>query len=342
MLLLNELSKHTDNINIHPLTIALSQTLNINETINFDTVLLEFIDNINSSENTLFDSNINIEDNSQGFDYLSQIISNILTNELGNGVEVINLLPLSIDITDNNSTINDNTSISSTVICVDSGNGIENVTYRLGTFYNTKLSYNKGYNKGGANYNTSKQFVIMLFERGMMAIEAKVTPDKISMEDSSIGNDTMLPISSVSPVSELVNIQENFALFPYLINIDESGHTSVSTDIRLSVSFNDSSISTADSTLLDVDVNTLDEGTGVDLMSFINAILNIKDNANILENVNLLPLLIELLDNEKFIDNTYINSSFDVNDIGNAKDTLSLPLMQVVQVTISLNRPYKY
>ena len=90
---INDLIQGTDNINIHPLTIALSQTLNINETINFDTVLLEFIDNINSSENTLFDSNINIEDNSQGSDNLSQIISNILTNELGNGVEVINLLP---------------------------------------------------------------------------------------------------------------------------------------------------------------------------------------------------------------------------------------------------------
>ena len=330
MLLLNELSKHTDNINIHPLTIALSQTLNINETINFDTVLLEFIDNINSSENTLFDSNINIEDNSQGSDNLSQIISNILTNELGNGVEVINLLPLSIDITDNNSTINDNTSISSTVICVDSGNGIENVTYHLGTFYNTKLSYNKGYNKGGANYNTSKQFVIMLFENGTMTVATEITPDRLSMADSNnTSNDTILSISSMSPISELINAQEGFVLFPHMIIVDEKGHTSISTDVRLVVDFNDSSVSTSDSTLLNIDVNTLDEGTGVDLMSFINAILNIKDNANILENVNLLPLLIELLDNEKFIDNTYINSSFDVNDIGNAKDTLSLPLMQV-------------
>ena len=263
MLFLNELSKHTDNINIHPLTIALSQTLNINETINFDTVLLEFIDSINSSENILFNTNINIEDNSRGFDYLSQIISNILTNELGNGVEVINLLPLLINITDNNLTANETVNINSVIIYNDSGNGIDSVTYRLGTFYNTKLSYNKGYNKGGANYNTSKQFVIMLFERGMMAIEAKVTPDRISMKDSSIGNDTILPISSVSPVSELVNIQENFALFPYLINIDESGHASVSTDVRLVVSFNDSSISTVDSTLLDVDVNALDEIVGI-------------------------------------------------------------------------------
>ena len=316
MLLLNELSKHTDNINIHPLTIALSQILNINETINFDTVLLEFIDNINSSENTLFDSNINIEDNSQGSDNLSQIISNILTNELGNGVEVINLLPLSIDITDNNSTINDNASISSTIIYNDSGEGIDSLTYRLGAFYNTKLSYNKGYNKGGANYNTSKQFVIMLFERGMMAIEAKVTPDKISMEDSSIGNDTVLPISSMSPISELINVQEGFVLFPHMITIDESGHISISTDIRLSVSFNDSSISTADSTLLDVDVNALDEIVGIfqDILSLPLMQVNASDDLSFTDLINIELSDINLIDSVLINDFTKISNDIFLND----------------------------
>lgn len=316
MLLLNELSKHTDNINMHPLTIALSQTLNINETINFDTVLLEFIDNINSSENTLFDSNINIEDNSQGSDNLSQIISNILTNELGNGVEVINLLPLSINITDNNLTANETVNINSVIIYNDSGNGIDSVTYRLGTFYNTKLSYNKGYNKGGANYNTSKQFVIMLFERGMMAIEAKVTPDKISMEDSSIGNDTILPISSVSPVSELINAQEGFVLFPHMITIDESGHISISTDIRLSVSFNDSSISTVDSTLLDVDVNALDEIVGIfqDILSLPLMQVNANDSLFLTDLINVELSDINLIDNILINELANISNDIFLND----------------------------
>jgi predicted phage tail component-like protein len=316
MLLLNELSKHTDNINIHPLTIALSQILNINETINFDTVLLEFIDNINSSENTLFDSNINIEDNSQGSDNLSQIISNILTNELGNGVEVINLLPLSINITDNNLTANETVNINSVIIYNDSGNGIDSVTYRLGTFYNTKLSYNKGYNKGGANYNTSKQFVIMLFERGMMAIEAKVTPDKISMEDSSIGNDTMLPISSMSPISELINVQEGFVLFPHMITIDESGHISISTDIRLSVSFNDSSISTVDSTLLDVDVNALDEIAGIfqDILSLPLMQVNTSDNISMADLINIAFSDINLIDNILINELANISNDIFLND----------------------------
>lgn len=304
----------TDDLSISPISILLSQPLNTNESINFDTFLLNFIDSISSNENILFNSNINIEDNSQGSDNLSQIISNILTNELGNGVEVINLLPLSIDITDNNSTINDNASISSTIIYNDSGEGIDSLTYRLGAFYNTKLSYNKGYNKGGANYNTSKQFVIMLFERGMMAIEAKVTPDKISMEDSSIGNDTVLPISSVSPVSELINSKEVFALSPYVITIDENGHASISTDIRLAVAFNDYSSLTNDSALFNIDINALDEGTNKDVLSLPLMQVNANDSLFLTDLINVELSDIILADNVLINDFTKISNDIFLND----------------------------
>lgn len=269
--------------------------------------------NTTKIENITFGFNVSVNDNIATLEK-TDISTNLgIISDLGNIVEIISLLPLSIDITDNNSTINDNTSISSTVICVDSGNGIENVTYRLGTFYNTKLSYNKGYNKGGANYNTSKQFVIMLFENGTMTVATEITPDRLSMADSNnTSNDTILPISSMSPISELINAQEGFVLFPHMITIDESGHISISTDIRLSVSFNDSSISTVDSTLLDVDVNALDEIVGIfqDILSLPLMQVSTSDNLSLADLINIELSDINLIDN--VLINEFANISNDI------------------------------
>lgn len=271
--------------------------------------------NIARIENITFGFNVSVNDNIATLEK-TDISTNLgIISDLGNIVEIISLLPFPINITDNNLTTNETVNINSVIIYNDSGNGIDSVTYRLGTFYNTKLSYNKGYNKGGANYNTSKQFVIMLSENGTMTVATEITPDRLSMADSNnTSNDTILPISSMSPISELINVQEGFVLFPHMIIVDEKGHTSISTDVRLAVAFNDYSSLTNDSALFNIDINALDEGTNKDVLSLPLMQVNTSDNISMADLINIAFSDINLIDNVLINELANISNDIFLND----------------------------
>lgn len=216
--------------------------------------------NITSIENISFGFNIYVGDNIATLEK-TNISANLgIISDLGNIVEIISLLPFPINITDNNLTTNETVNINSVIIYNDSGNGIDSVTYRLGAFYNTKLQYNKGINKGGSIYNSSKHLIIVISESGNIDEKEAYIVQACFVYDNGQGNDNSNITNELSKLFDNGISADSFKNITNNVDISETGHGE---DIIVSILSN---------------VNISENGYGIDFISLATTYFFINED----------------------------------------------------------------
>lgn len=183
-------------------------------------VLLEDSGSANDSINLM--SNVYTSDFGVGIDILKSLFNDVAINDIVKGIDGISLNPVVMNFN-------------------DSGVGVDAVSPKSVANYNSRKTYNKKWDAGGASYNSYKHHIVMvedfgtssdalnLFFGDLNLTDKIITKDNISilpvdvsLSDKAISNDVMMLVSNIytsdfGDISDSLGLLLEFPASEYLV-----------------------------------------------------------------------------------------------------------------------------
>ena len=127
-------------------------------------------------------STISLEDDGVSND-LMNLVSNIFTKDFGNGAHVLEIAFHDIPIIENAKGLDVLSFTPSIISFSDSGVGRDTMAHKSVTNYNSRKSYNKKWDAGGASYNSYKHHIVMVEDSAKGYDLLSLTFENLSFSD---------------------------------------------------------------------------------------------------------------------------------------------------------------